>query len=83
MSKYNEAFIRGVVACVLVWLACAGIIFVRNEAPRWSAAPIAAAWCAEDGYVEHLEYRGIFYCISYGLEPRVVRLGTIAAVGGE
>jgi len=69
---------KGLLALVVVFaLVIGGAILARRIVTPWEAAyDSAKATCAGLGYQEHAEYSGAFFCVTYGLEPRIVRLGT-------
>ena len=51
---------------------------------QWEAANASAiATCADLGYQKSAEYQDAFFCVTYGLEPRIIRLGTEVELAGD
>ena len=81
MSEGLVALLVGVVICAVLF---GGIFLEDRIVTSWEAAyDSARATCAELGYQKHSEYRGAFFCVTYGLEPRIMRLGTEAELAGK
>lgn len=60
-----------------------GIIFgvfaiFEVNTPRERASVVARVQCTDLGYQFNYDKLNVWYCIDLGLEPRVLRLGTLA-----
>lgn len=53
-----------------------GAIIAPNTTLERSAL-MADTMCTDSGYQVHIEDNRVWYCVSYGLEPKIERLGTV------
>ncbi len=73
------------------WIMCAIIAVLFGCAvledvtvtPWESAYEYAKMTCSDLGYQRHYEYRKVWFCVTYGLEPKITRLGTQSELSEE
>lgn len=69
-----------VILVVLLILSPVGAVAISEvvKTPRERAAIVANALCTDGGYQDSKNENDVLYCITYGLEPEIVRIGTVA-----
>lgn len=64
----------GIVAAIIFGAAA----IAEVNTPRERATAVARTRCIDLGYQFHCDKLDVWYCFNLGLEPRIVRLGTLA-----
>lgn len=63
---------------ILTGIVFGAISIATVNTPRERADMVATVQCADLGYQFNYDKLNVWYCIDLGLEPRVIRLGTLA-----
>ena len=75
----------GVLAmCIVFAVVIGGSILATCIETQWEVAnAYAIVTCADLGYQRSTKYEGSFFCVTFGFEPHIIRLGTQAELAGD
>lgn len=82
MNKDMKFGLLILLVCVLIFLGYPIIEHLVHTERERIESVVAASLCRDKGWQDSINNQDVFYCIDYGIEPRVQRIGTIDELKG-